>query len=195
MDQTFRPAISVVMVVGTNRENAQGVLDALKRQTCPDDLLEIVVFDSAETSVPALQMPERFSSKYLRRPGLHTWRAARAQAAKESTAPIVAYLEDHCEPHATWAERLLEAHADGRWAAVGYAFTNGSRDSLWSRSALMADYGFFVHPVEGGPARLLAGNNVSYPAGFSRSSVMISKNPWVWISMCSRWPMRAACRC
>ncbi|MEX0676784.1 MAG: glycosyltransferase, partial [Pirellulales bacterium] len=143
-----------------------GVLDALSRQSCSDNLLEIVVFDCAETCVPALQMPARFDLKYLRRPGLHYWRVARAQAAKESSASIVAFLEDHCEPHATWAERLLEAHSDGRWAAVGYAFTNGSRDSWWSRSALLADYGSFVHPVEGGPARLLAGNNVSYSRWF-----------------------------
>jgi hypothetical protein len=166
MHASSRPAISVVMIVGTNRENAQGVLDALGRQSCPDDLLEIVAFDCAEASVPALEMPTRFASKYLRRPGLHFWRVARAQAARESSAPIVAFLEDHCEPHATWAERLLEAHSDGRWAAVGYAFTNGSCDSWWSRSALMADYGFFAHPVEGGPARLLAGNNVSYSRWF-----------------------------
>jgi glycosyltransferase involved in cell wall biosynthesis len=164
--QPSRPAISVVMLVGTNRANAQGVLDALGRQSCADDLLEIVVFDCADESVPALQIPGRFSGKYLRRPGLYFWRVARALAAKESTAPIVAFLEDHCEPHATWAERLLEAYSDGRWAAVGYAFTNGSRDSWWSRSALMADYGFFVHPAEGGPARLLAGNNVSYARWF-----------------------------
>lgn len=161
-----RPAISVVMLVGTNRANAQDVLDTLGRQSCADDLLEIVVFDCADESVPALQMPGRFSGKYLRRPGLYFWRVARALAAQESTAPIVAFLEDHCEPHATWAERLLEAHSDGRWAAVGYAFTNGSRDSWWSRSALMADYGFFAQPVEGGPARLLAGNNVSYARWF-----------------------------
>jgi hypothetical protein len=166
MHASSRPTISVVMIVGTNRENAQGVLDALGRQSCPDDLLEIVAFDCAEASVPALEMPTRFASKYLRRPGLHFWRVARAQAARESSAPIVALLEDHCEPHATWAERLLEAHSDGRWAAVGYAFTNGSCDSWWSRSALMADYGFFAHPVEGGPARLLAGNNVSYSRWF-----------------------------
>ena len=166
MDQTIRPAISVVMIVGTNRENAQGVLDALSLQGCSDDLLEIVVFDCADASVPALQMPARFSAKYLRRPGLHYWQVARAQAARESTAPVVAFLEDHCEPHATWAERLHQAHLDGRWAAVGYAFTNGSRDSLWSRAALMADYGFFAHPVVGGPARLLAGNNVSYSRWF-----------------------------
>ena len=166
MDQTIRPAISVVMIVGTNRENAQGVLDALSLQGCSDDLLEIVVFDCADASVTALQIPARFSAKYLRRPGLHYWQVARAQAAREATAPVVAFLEDHCEPHATWAERLLETHSDGRWAAVGYAFTNGSRDSLWSRAALMADYGFFAHPVVGGPERLLAGNNVSYSRWF-----------------------------
>jgi len=179
------------MLVGTNRANAQGVLDALSLQGCSDDLLEIVVFDCANETFPALQIPGRFSGKYLRRPGLYFWSVARALAAKESTAPIVAFLEDHCEPHATWAERLLEAHSDGRWAAVGYAFTNGSRDSLWSRSALMADYGFFAHPVVGGPARLLAGNNVSYSRWFSSTnSVTISKNPSAWISMSRKWRMR-----
>ena len=166
MQQGSHPEISVVIIVGANRANAQGVLDALNRQSCADDLLEIAVFDCADASVPALQMPARFATKYIRRPGLHFWRVARAQAAKESSAPIVAFLEDHCEPHTTWAERLIEAYSDGLWAAVGYTFTNGSRDSWWSRSALMADYGFFVHPVEGGPAQLLAGNNVSYSRWF-----------------------------
>lgn len=136
-----RPSISIVMIVGTNRSNAQGVLDALSRQSCPDDLLEIVVFDCAEESVPALKMPSRFGSKYLRRPGLHFWRVDRSKAAKESSAPIVAFLEDHCEPHATWAEQLLEAHSDGRWAAVGYAFTNGSREVLVERLG-----GFYNQP-------------------------------------------------
>ena len=43
------------MLVGTNRANAQGVLDALSRQSCADDVLEIVVFDCANESVPALK--------------------------------------------------------------------------------------------------------------------------------------------
>ena len=54
------------MMVGTNRIKAQGVLDALARQSCPDDLLEIVAFDCADDSVSALQMPSRFASNYLR---------------------------------------------------------------------------------------------------------------------------------
>jgi hypothetical protein len=128
MQQGSHQEPSVVMIVGTNRANAKGVLDALNPKSCVDDLLEIVVFDCADASVPALQMPARFASKYLRRPGLHFWRVARAQAAKESTAPIAAFLEDHCEPHAIWAERLLEAHSDGRWAAVCYIFGLGDAE-------------------------------------------------------------------
>ena len=39
MERTKRPAISVVMIVGTNRENAQGVLDALSLQARAHELL------------------------------------------------------------------------------------------------------------------------------------------------------------
>ena len=166
MESPSIPSLSVVMLVGACRRTAQRVLDALDRQTCADDALEIVVFDCAESTVPSLGMPSRFTSRELRHPGLHYWRVARARAARETTAPVVAFLEDHCEPHPDWAERLIAAHSDGRWAAVGYAFTNGSRDSWWSRSALIADYGAFVHPVEGGVARILAGNNTSYSRWF-----------------------------
>lgn len=71
MVQGPRPAILAAMIVGTNRENAQGVLGALDRQSCAAELLEIIVFDGAETSVPVLEMPARFASKYFRRLGLH----------------------------------------------------------------------------------------------------------------------------
>jgi hypothetical protein len=57
MQRTICPAISVVMIVGTNRENAQGVLDLLSLQGCSNDLLEIVVFNGANQSVASLGMP------------------------------------------------------------------------------------------------------------------------------------------
>ena len=59
MQQGSHQELSVVMTVGTNRANAQGVLDALGRQSCSDDLLEIVVFDCAEDSVQALNFSTR----------------------------------------------------------------------------------------------------------------------------------------
>ena len=108
MQQGSQLGLSVVMIVGTNRANAQGVLDALNRQSCADDLLEIAVFDCANSSVPVLQMPARFSGKYIHRPDLHFWRFARAQAAKVSSAPVVAFLENHCE-HLQVMEYLLHS--------------------------------------------------------------------------------------
>ena len=56
MQQGSHPELSVVMIVGTNRANAQGVLDALNRQSCADDFLEIVVFDCAADPVQALKI-------------------------------------------------------------------------------------------------------------------------------------------
>lgn len=158
--------LSVVMLVDRNRANAQNVLRALERQTCADHELEIIIHDASAETVPPLDMPSRFASKYLRRPGIHYWRVARAIASREASGAIVAFLEDHCRPHPDWAVNLIAAHADGTWAAVGYAFTNGSPDSWWSRSALIADYGLFVQPVSGGPSSMLAGNNVSYARWF-----------------------------
>ena len=59
MQQGSQPELSVVMIVGTNRANAQGVLDALNQQSCADDLLEIVVFNCAADPVQALNFSTR----------------------------------------------------------------------------------------------------------------------------------------
>ena len=159
--ESVQPMVSVVMLVDTSRENAQVVLDALDGQTCDSGVMEIVVLDMGGAGVEALRMPERYRVKLLRRPGKQYWRVARAAAAREAEGEIVAFLEDHCSPEPDWAEELVAAYGDGRWAAVGYVFTNGSRDSWWTRACLATDYGVFMHPREGGPAPFLSGNNVS----------------------------------
>ena len=66
MQQGSHQELSVVMTVGTNRANAQGVLDALNQQSCADDLLEIVVFDCAEDSVQALNFSTRARNGFER---------------------------------------------------------------------------------------------------------------------------------
>ena len=164
--ESVQPMVSVVMLVDTSRENAQVVLDALDGQTCDPGVMEIVVLDMGGAGAEALRMPERYRVKLLRRPGKQYWRVARAAAAREAEGEIVAFLEDHCSPEPEWAEELVAAYGDGRWAAVGYVFTNGSRDSWWTRACLATDYGVFMHPREGGPAPFLSGNNVSYARWF-----------------------------
>jgi hypothetical protein len=106
-------------------------------------------------------VPSSVAQQYLARPGLGQWGEARAQAVRTARAPIVAFIEDHCFPAPTWAERLLDAHSRP-WAAVGYAFTNANPRSAVSRAAMLARYGMFAHPARRGEARYISGNNVSY---------------------------------
>ena len=158
--------VSAVMLVDTSRENAQDVLDALARQDCHPDELEVVVYDMASDGAQPLRMPPGFRIHHIRRPWPQYWRVARARAARECSGDVIAFLEDHCSPDPGWATALLAAYRSHRWAAVGYTFHNGSRNSWWSRAALVADYGRFLHPQPGGPAPFLAGNNVSYARWF-----------------------------
>ncbi len=152
--------LSAVLVAGPCRLRAQRVVDALAAQTAIP-FMEIIVVDLAAESVPRLTAPVGATLVYLPRPGLVRWGQARADGARVARAPIVAFVEDHCFPAPDWAEHLLDAH-QGPWAAVGYAFTNANPESRMSRTGLLARYGMFAHPVAGGVARFIAGNNVSY---------------------------------
>lgn len=154
------PELSVLMVAGRRRERAQRVLDALGAQTCRDKL-EIVVADLAPDTAPALEPPDGIPYESLELAGDTSWGQARAEVLTRSSAPIVAYIEDHCYPSSGWAAAILTAHQEP-WAAVGYAFTNPYPENYVSRSAMMFDYGIWIHPANRGASKLLAYNNVSY---------------------------------
>ncbi len=148
------------MVAGRRRERAQRVLDCLAAQTARDKL-EIVVGDMSTDVPPPLRPPDGIPYRCLQLDGDTSWGEARSSVLHHSTAPIVAYIEDHCYPSPGWAAELLTAHQQP-WAAVGYAFTNPNPESYVSRGSLMYDYGLWMHPANGGPSKLLAYNNVSY---------------------------------
>jgi Glycosyl transferase family 2 len=151
--------VSAVVIAGPCRSRVQRVVDALCAQTALQSM-EIIIVDLVPSSVP-LKTAADATVVYLLRSDITRWGQARMEAIKAARAPIVAFIEDHCFPRKTWAERLIEAH-EGPWAAIGYAFTNANPRSFVSRVAMLARYGLFVHPVPGGPARYVSGNNVSY---------------------------------
>jgi hypothetical protein len=140
------------------------VLDALYAQTAAD-AIEIIVIDVAGAGVPDLATSDRAKTTYVKRPALASWACARVEGVRCASAPVVAFIEDHCFPAEGWAAALIEAHR-GPWAAVGYAFTNANPETYASRAGLFADYAPWAHPARHGPARLLPGNNVSYKREF-----------------------------
>jgi len=152
--------MSAALVVGDLRERAQATIDALGSQTAAERM-EVVVVDIGPAHAPDLSTPEGLPTTYVRMPAAGSFAAARAEAARRASSPVVAYLEDHATPDSGWAAAVSRAH-EGPWAAVGYAFTNANPESFGSRVAHIADYGPWAHPGPHGPLRLLPGNNVAY---------------------------------
>ena len=153
------PELTVVMIAGAQRARAQRTAEAVAAQGA-ETAVELIVVDIDSESQP-LRVPESIPSRVIEGRADSTWGRLRAKGARAAAAPIVAYVEDHCMPRAGWATALVEAHAEG-WVAVGYAFEPANAATWRSRATLIAEYGFWAHPVDGGRASILPGNNISY---------------------------------
>jgi hypothetical protein len=158
--QVSGACMSVVMVVGACRERAQHALDRLCAQT-RIDLLEIVVVDLSVSPAPALSFPAGAPVTLVAAGGVDNWGEARRQGLERTSAPVIAFIEEHCFADPGWAAALIEAHQQP-WASVGYAFRNANPESYVSRAAMVTDYGLWLDPVPRGRVSWLPGNNVSY---------------------------------
>lgn len=148
------------MVVGACRRRAQHALDRLCAQS-PIDALEIVVVDVAAPGVPRLSIPSGAPVAIVPAGGLDHWGKARRLGLERTSAPVVAFIEEHCFAEPGWAAALLEAH-EGPWVSVGYGFGNANPESYVSRAAMVTDYGLWLDGPPRGRVRWLPGNNVSY---------------------------------
>jgi len=125
------------------------------------DRVELVIVDAASVGTQSLALPDGLRTHYIRiTPGVLPG-SARYEGLKIATAPVVAFLEDHCFPEKDWASSIIEAHRDN-CEAVGYAFINGSPDRYLYRAIFLAEYGQWAHPCNSGAISFLPGSNVSY---------------------------------
>ncbi len=170
--------LSVIVVAGDRRDRMRKMLAALAAQTGRDKL-EIIIVDAASEGAPALSLPLDFQVRVLRTDAGVLPGKARFEGTRNATAPYVAFLEDHCYPEPDWSDAIIKAHRAG-WAAVGYAFSNGSPDSYLYRAIFLAEYGMWSHARSGGPTTRLPGCNVSY----QKAELLVFNNRWV---SCSKW--------
>lgn len=152
--------LTAAIVVGDSRSGAQASLDSLNAQTARE-AMEIVVIDLNTTKAPPLRTSAVVPTRYVTSGPDVTWGRARAHAVELASAPVVAFIEDHCSADASWAEALIRAHRQP-WAAVGYAFTNPPPDTYMTRAILFAEYGPWLHPTRSRQARVLPCGNVAY---------------------------------
>jgi hypothetical protein len=156
-----QPALSVVVIVAGSRERIAGLGRALAQQSIAQDI-EVIFVDISQTSTSALSDIPGIATRVINLPGSCDLGAARAEALRQSRAPIVAYLEDHTVPAVGWAAAVVEAFQDEAALAAAYAFTNGSPDTWWYRSVFLVEYGSMAHPLPARPTHLMPANNVAY---------------------------------
>lgn len=156
------PAMSVVVITPDCYATVRKTIRHLRAQKVCGSL-EIII---AAPSVKELELDDSEMRQFLRFKVVevgHMASTARARAAgaREATAHVVAFAEDHAYPAPGWAEALINRHRED-WAAVGPVMTNANPRSITSWANLLIEYAQWLDPAEGGEREHLPGHNGSY---------------------------------
>jgi hypothetical protein len=153
------PDLTAVLIAGELRRRASKSLGHLLSQTALARM-EILVADLCPDG-GAMAGAGHPAVRYLRWPHLGYYSEAQAAAVREARAPIVAFIEDHSYASPGWAQAVLDGFEDPRVAAVNYTFTPAGA-GYWSRSILLAEYGYWMAPHPGGPVAFASSTNIAY---------------------------------
>lgn len=156
------PAMSVVVITPDRYATVRRTIKHLRAQKICGSLEILIVAPSARE----LELDESELRSFLRHRvvevgHMSSTARARAEGARQATAPVVAFAEDHAFPAPGWAEALIERHRE-EWAAVGPVMTNANPRSLTSWANLLIEYAQWLDPAEGGEREHLPGHNGSY---------------------------------
>ncbi len=112
------PDLTIVLVVGHRRNRAARALASLLAQL-PRPSLEVLLLDCAPAgTAPPIPGSDHPAVRVVLLPPATLFGAAKASGVRMASAPVVAFLEEHCEVAPGWAAALVAAHR-GPWAGVG----------------------------------------------------------------------------
>ena len=150
------PKIAGIICTHNRDHYLEGAIDSLLAQTCPD--CEILVVDNASTDKTRQVVESRLGDgrlKYVYEPilGLST---ARNRGAKETRAPILAYLDDDAIASPQWLQILLNAYENNDKLAVA----GGKVTLIWPQGYSQPNW--LSDELAGGLGAFDLGDNVVY---------------------------------
>src|SRR5580658_4182092 len=123
-ETNLRGAELAVVICSLNGEaGVSRSLDALGKQTI-HGRLEVIVVDDGSTDRTS-GVARAHGAVVIRHRVNRGLAAARNSGVRAATAPIVAFLDDDCEPEPEWAERLVAGYCDGVIGVGGPVVPNG----------------------------------------------------------------------
>jgi glycosyltransferase involved in cell wall biosynthesis len=111
------PSLAVVICSRDGAEGVERCLAALRAQTVFSALQLIVVDDGSADNTG--EVARRGGATVVRHATSRGASAARNSGIKVAAAPIVAFLDDDCEPLPDWAQKLLAAYGSKELAVGG----------------------------------------------------------------------------
>jgi hypothetical protein len=154
--------MSVVVITPDRYGTIRRTIRHLRAQKVCGSLEVVLVAPSLrELCLDESEMEKFLQYKVVEVGAVSSTARARVAGALESSAPIVAFAEDHAFPAPGWAAALIDRHRE-EWAAVGPVMTNANPRSITSWANLLIEYAQWLDPTEGGEREHLPGHNCSY---------------------------------
>ncbi|MEM1212103.1 MAG: glycosyltransferase [Planctomycetota bacterium] len=158
------PKLSVALQSPDNLTTVKTTLGHLRNQTIAEDLEIVMVTPSIDDLDAVRDVLSAFQGYTLVTcPAEEGMSIMRGLGIRASTAPYIAIGEDHCAPHPTWAEKLLEAFdlPEG-YAGVAVAVHNANPASMLSWANLTFGYLNFMAPLKRCEVPMIPGSNAVF---------------------------------
>ncbi len=162
MNNSSVPKMSVVIITPDTYETIRRTVECLKSQSVNDSLELVIVKLSSGDLGAAPGEFGCFRAVRIVEPGdSASLGHVLAEGVRASSAPVVAFTEDHVFPDPLWAEALIGSHKNN-WAAVGPVIYNANPESAVGWADIMIGYSPWLYPNAGGEMNHLPGHNSSY---------------------------------
>lgn len=147
------PSLSVIICSLDGAEGVRRCLQALEEQTVRPDL-EVIVVDDGSTDHTS-EVARAARAAVVRHSHNLGVSAARNSGTRVARAPIVAFLDDDCEPAPQWAETVLASFKDNVVAVGGSVIPAES-------AGIVLGYLSRHNPIRPQERNLAASNKVAY---------------------------------
>jgi GT2 family glycosyltransferase len=147
------PKLSVVISSLNGADGVNNCIRALARQTLSHQI-EIIVSDDGSTDDTS-EVARALGATVIRSSANRGVSTARNSGVRAAQAPIVAFIDDDCEPEPQWAEQLITSYNENVVAVGGPLLVSGP-------PSLMLNYLVRHNPLEPQELELAKSNKLPY---------------------------------